>query len=132
MTVAPALPDVGPFSQMWVDAWNHHDVEGVLQHFHDDVLFTSPIAAKVVPSTGGVIRSKHALRAYWQQALQRIPDLRFEVETVHAGIDVLVIRYRNQRGVSVNEVLRFREGKVCEGHGTYPSDAHNPAGVQQR
>ena len=47
---------------------------------------------------------------------------------MHAGVDVLVIRYRNQKGVAVNEVLLFRGGKLREGHGTYPLDHQNPAG----
>jgi hypothetical protein len=40
---------------------NDHDVEAVLAHFHDDVLFSSPVAARLLPDTGGVARSKAAL-----------------------------------------------------------------------
>lgn len=32
------------FSEQWADAWNAHNVEAVLRHFHDDVVFTSPVA----------------------------------------------------------------------------------------
>jgi hypothetical protein len=28
----------------------------VLDHFHDDVVFTSPVAARMVPESGGVVR----------------------------------------------------------------------------
>lgn len=38
--------DATAFSQQWLQAWNAHDVESVLRHFHDDVVFTSPVAAK--------------------------------------------------------------------------------------
>ena len=111
--------DVATFSQRWVDAWNAHDVEAVLDHFADEVVFTSPIAAQVVPASGGRIEGKAALRDYWTRALSRRPDLHFTVEAVYEGIDVVVINYRNQRGHLVNEVLCFADGLVIEGHGTY-------------
>ncbi len=107
------------FSQQWVQAWNAHDVEAVLRHFDDDVVFTSPVAAKMLPETAGVVRGKSALRAYWATALQRVPDLRFTVEGVYQGIDTVVINYRNQDGGMVCEVLKFEGNLVCEGHGTY-------------
>ena len=77
------------FSKQWVGAWNAHDVESVLEHFHENV------------------------------ALQRIPNLRFVIEGVYQGIDTIVIMYRNQDDHLVNEVLRFNDDVVIEGHGTY-------------
>jgi ketosteroid isomerase-like protein len=113
------VDDPVSFSQQWVTAWNAHDVEAVLRHFHDDVVFTSPVVAEMLPDTAGIVRGKSALRAYWATAVQRIPDLHFVVEGVYRGIDTLVICYRNQNGGLVNEVLKFDEGLVVEGHGTY-------------
>lgn len=108
------------FARAWVQAWNAHDVEAVLSHFHDDVVFSSPVAAEMFPETAGLIRGKVALRRYWIEAVQRITDLRFGIEGVYQGIDTLVINYRNQNDGLVNEVLRFDDdGLVIEGHGTY-------------
>lgn len=98
---------------------NAHDVEAVLAHFHDDVLFTSPVAATILPETAGVVRGKPALRRYWTQAVQRIANLRFVVVAVYQGVDTVVIVYRNQDGGLVSEVLRFSGDVVVEGHGTY-------------
>ena len=114
-----SIPDPLSFSADWVAAWNAHDVEAVLAHFHDDVVFTSPTAARVVPASGGVVRGKQALREYWTAALRLVPDLHFVVERVHAGVSVLVLTYRNQVGGLVDEVLVFSDGLVVEGHGTY-------------
>ena len=112
--------DATAFSRQWVQAWNSLDVDAVLAHFHDDVMFTSPVAAEMYPETAGVIHGKADLRRYWTDALQRIPDLHFVVEAVYRGIDTIVITYRNQNGGLVNEVLRFGDdGLVIEGHGTY-------------
>lgn len=74
--------DAAAFSERWVRNWNAHDVEAVLTDFHDDVVFTSPVAATLFPETGGVVRSKEAWRRYWTEAVARIPDLRFTVEGV--------------------------------------------------
>lgn len=111
--------DAVTFSKQWVDAWNAHDVEAVLAHFHDDVVFTSPVAAKLFPETAGVVDGKPSLRRYWTEALQRIGNLRFTVEAVCQGIDTVVIVYRNQDDRLVSEVLRFNGDVVIEGHGTY-------------
>jgi len=107
------------FVDQWVRDWNALDIEGVLAHFADDVVFTSPVAARVQPGTAGVVRGKEALRAYWSLALTLVPDLHFEIVGTYVGIDTLVIHYRNQRGRLVCEVLTFDGGLVVEGHGTY-------------
>ena len=54
-----------------------HDVEAVLAHFRDDVVFTSPVAATLLPESAGRVDGKAALRTYWNLAVQRMPDLRF-------------------------------------------------------
>lgn len=103
----------------WLDAWNDHDVERVLAHFADDAVFTSPVAARAIPGSNGVVRGKNAIREYWSLALTKVPDLRFELVGTYVGVDTVVIHYRNQRGGLVNEVLTFQDGLVVQGHGTY-------------
>jgi hypothetical protein len=107
------------FTEQWVRAWNAHDIEAVLAHFAEDAVFSSPVAARVVPESGGVVRGKEALRAYWNTALTRLPDLHFEILATYVGVDTLVINYRNQRGGLVNEVLVFDGDQVVAVHGTY-------------
>ncbi len=114
-----ATPDPQAFAEEWVAAWNAHDVDAVLRHFHDDVVFSSPVAARMFPETGGVVRGKDSLRHYWTTALARMPDLHFEVLATYRGESALVVHYRNQGGGLVNEVLLFDGGLVREGHGTY-------------
>ena len=112
-------PDKDAFTREWLDAWNSHDVEAVLAHFHDDVVFSSPVAARVLPETGGVVHGKQAVRDYWNTALGVYPDLQFEGVATYQGESMLVINYRNHRGQLVNEVLAFDGDLVREGHGTY-------------
>ena len=111
--------ELGPFAERWLTAWNAHDLDAVLRLFHDDVVFTSPLAAKVVPESQGVIHGKPALRNYWTAALAQLPDLHFELTSLFAGVDTLLIGFRMNGGPERYEILRFRDDRVSEGHGTY-------------
>ena len=127
--------DWNAFAERWCADWNAHDLDRILSHFADDVVFTSPIAAGLLPETGGRLVGKAALRAYWEVGLSRIPDLHFTVERIFGGIDTLVIQYRNQKGASVSEVLRFENGiqglaQNLDARGTYAVGADNPAGLR--
>lgn len=118
------------FAQAWLTAWNNHDVEAVLGHFTEDVVFRSPAAMQLLADSDGVLRGKAELRSYWTQALAKIPDLRFELLGAYAGVDAVVIHYRNQKGGLVNEVLLFgADGLVREGYGTYLAADDNLAGA---
>jgi ketosteroid isomerase-like protein len=117
------------FVDSWERGWNGHDLEQVLSHFADDVIFTSPVAAQLLHDSDGVIRGKAALRDYWREGLRRIPDLRFEVLGVYVGVGTVVINYRNQAGGLVSEALMFDGTIVTQGHATYLGDDANPAGA---
>lgn len=100
------VPAPAAFARQWLAAWNRHDIEAVLEHFADDAVFTSPLAQEILDGDGKV-RGKASIRGYWEQALKRSPDLHFELVGVYAGVDALVINYRNHRGETVSEVLIF-------------------------
>lgn len=106
------------FVEQWVADWNAHDLEALLRHFSDDVVFASPVAVRLLGGDG-VIRGKDSLRRYWAEGIRRLPDLRFEVVGFYVGVHVLVINYRNQSGGLACEVLRFEGPLVKEGYGTY-------------
>jgi ketosteroid isomerase-like protein len=117
------------FAQVWERDWNAHDLEALLAHYADDVVFSSPVARQVLPDGNGVLRGKDELRRYWSEGLRRIPDLRFEVVAVYVGVETLMINYRNQSGNLVAEVLTFDGDRIVAGSGTYLDD-DNAAGVR--
>jgi ketosteroid isomerase-like protein len=91
----------------------------VLEHFADDVTFTSPTAARLIPASAGLIRGKEALRRYWSDALSRNPDLRFQLLGTYVGVDTIVISFRQQTRVVVTEVLVFDGPLVVSGHAAH-------------
>jgi hypothetical protein len=66
------------FANEWANHWNRRDVDAVLVHFAEAVVFSSPIAAKLTGRS--TVTGTHALRAYWELALAGIQSLRFVVD----------------------------------------------------
>ncbi|MEM1274014.1 MAG: nuclear transport factor 2 family protein [Pseudomonadota bacterium] len=114
--------DAQAFAQSWEDGWNSHDLTTIMAHYRDDIVFRSRKA--IAPTGQGELRGRAALRAYWAKALAHQPDLRFSVQDVFEGYEMLVITYLNHRGVRAAETLYFdAEGLVfqaaaCHGSGT--------------
>jgi ketosteroid isomerase-like protein len=94
------------FARTWVDAWNAHDVDRVLEHFAEDAEFYSPFIVTIAKEPTGRLVGKPAIRSYWSSALARIPDLRFELIDVLVGVDSVTIYYKGHRGL-VAETLFF-------------------------
>lgn len=97
--------DVNAFVRSWEEGWNSHDLDRIMAHYRKDIVFRSQ---KAVPLTGqGELKGIKDLRAYWAAALARQPDLRFEVQDVFEGHEMLVISYTNHRGILAAEVIYF-------------------------
>jgi hypothetical protein len=121
------------FAEEWQAGWNAHDVDRMLAHYTEDVVFQSPYVVHRFQQPTGEVRGKDALRAYWSSGLQQQPGLRFAVEDVRVSVDTLVINYRNQHGYAASEVLRFRGDLVCWGCGAYlPGDSLAATGSLDR
>ena len=103
----------------WVAGWDAPALAARVGPYTDDVVFTSPLAERFLPGSDGVAHGKDALRSYWTAGLAALPDLRFEVLEHYVGASTIVIRYRNQSGGVVCEVLEFDGELVRRGHGTY-------------
>ena len=111
-------PDAKHFADQWIAAWNARDLEAILSHYADGIVFLSPIAQRRLGN--GRVEGIDALRAYWALALASIPDLRFTLETVLEGHNCLTILYRNQMGTQVAETVEFgANGKVVRSSACY-------------
>jgi ketosteroid isomerase-like protein len=108
------------FAREWVDAWNAHDLDRVLSHYSHDFAMTSPFIAMMAGEPTGTLVGRDSIRGYWAKALERIPELHFELIEVLAGVDSITIYYRAVLGKRAAEVLFFDDnGKVCRGIAHY-------------
>ena len=93
----PTPQELEAFAADWYEAWNSHDLDRILGHYRDDVVFTSPLITQLTGDPSGRLHGKHALRDYFARGLERFPDLAFEPLLLTAGVDSVVLVY-----VSVN------------------------------
>ena len=108
------------FARRWIEDWNSHDLDVILGHWDDDVVFTSPLAARLMGDPSGTVRGKDALRAYWARGLAANPDLHFVLDTVYVGHDSVVIGYTNEHGHRCAELVVFGPaGQAVRGAGHY-------------
>jgi ketosteroid isomerase-like protein len=71
--------DSRAFAEVWVSEWNRKDVEAMLTHFSDDVVFASPRAEATLGSSR--VEGKTKLREYWTRAISRVETVTlFEIK----------------------------------------------------
>jgi hypothetical protein len=101
------------FAQQWVKAWNLHDLDKILAHYADDCELISPLVATVMNKPSGTLKGKEQIREYWEKALDRVPDLSFELIEVLTGVNSITIYYQTIFGRLAAEVMFFdRDRKV--------------------
>lgn len=99
------------FAAEWIDSWNAHDLEGILSHYAEDFEMSSPVIIQVAGEPSGTLRGKAAVGAYWQKALELIPDLKFELLSVLVGVNSITLHYKGARGRLAAEVFHFGPGR---------------------
>ena len=108
------------FAEEWIAAWNAHDLDRILSHYADGIVFLSPVAQRLVGT--GRVAGLADVRSYWKQGLAANPDLKFELIDALTGHDCVTILYRNHRGQTVAETCEFERGdKVVRSFACYSS-----------
>jgi ketosteroid isomerase-like protein len=77
------------FASEWIASWNSHDLDDILSHYSDDIEVTTPMIKLSTGVETGSLKGKKAVGEYWKKALDKIPDLHFELIEVTAGITLL-------------------------------------------
>lgn len=100
----------------WLACFERCDLDGLLALYADDAVHTSPKIRVRHPETGGVLRGKPAMRAWWAAAFERLPSLRYVPTSITADRDRVFMEYvRHVDGepdLPVAEVLEVREGLI--------------------
>ena len=100
----------------WFEAFNELHLEKLLSLYHDEAQHYSPKLKIRQPETNGLVSGKAALRAWWQDAFDRLPTLNYTPTTLTANDDRVFMEYiRRVAGepeMLVAEVLDIKNGKI--------------------
>lgn len=106
-------PEMNAFANDWINAWNSHDLNRILDHYTPDVEIYSPMIQMAAGVPGGFLKGKDSVSDYWAKALSRFPDLHFELIAVTRGVGSLSIYYKSILDKKAMETMVFNTaGKV--------------------
>ncbi|GAA4451790.1 nuclear transport factor 2 family protein [Rurimicrobium arvi] len=100
----------------WFAAFNRQDLEGLLALYDDAAEHFSPKLKIRQPETLGLISGKDALRRWWADAFERLPELHYEPVAFTSDTDRIFMEYiRSVPGepdMKVAEVLEIQNGRI--------------------
>lgn len=111
------------FAEEWLDAWNSHDLDKIMEHYSENIDFVSPIIQQMGINAEGKISTKDNLREYFSKALQKYSDLHFEFYHELRGAHSTVLFYRSVNNSFSAEYMELNnEGKVSKVRAHYKFD----------
>ncbi|MBV8252282.1 MAG: nuclear transport factor 2 family protein [Chitinophaga sp.] len=103
-------------AQTWLNAFNARNLEKLLSLYHDQAVHYSPKLKIRHPETNGLVSGKDALRKWWQDAFDRIPELHYQINTLTANDERVFMEYVRQvptePDMLVAEVLEIADGLI--------------------
>jgi hypothetical protein len=83
--------DPRKFAAAWIDSWNSHNLDRIMAHYSDSFEITTPMIKAALNIDTGTLQGKDAARKYWAAALQKVPDLHFELLDVTEGVGSIAL-----------------------------------------
>jgi hypothetical protein len=110
------LAELQAVAHAWFHAFNDHNLEELLSLYDDDAQHYSPKLKIRHPETEGLIKGKPALRAWWQDAFNRLPTLRYELIRLTPYENRVFMEYvrhvEGEENLYVGEMLELENGKI--------------------
>lgn len=96
-------------TETWLSDWNRHDLDAIMAHYADDVVFSSPFIVKLMGVSDGTLQGKAALRDYFANGLVAFPDLHFAFIQLLVGVNSLALFYHSVNNLQAVEIMRINE-----------------------
>jgi limonene-1,2-epoxide hydrolase len=100
----------------WFEAFNNHNLDQLLSLYDEKAQHFSPKLKTRKPETNGLVEGKEAMRAWWKDALDRFPSLKYQVTSITANENRVFMEYirsvNDEPDLLVAEVLDVRDGKI--------------------
>lgn len=107
----------------WIHAWNTHNLDLILKHYHEDVEFTSPFISRLTNRTDGTIRGRKDLGDYFARGLAAYPDLHFKLIRVLSGVRSCVLEYQSVNGLQAAEFMELDDDGLVRRVSAHYSEA---------
>ena len=106
---------ISKFTTEWLNAWNSHNLEAIMEHYSEDIDFISPIIKQMDTNKEGKISNKNDLQEYFSKALQKYPNLHFEFYHELQGVHSAVLFYKSVHNSLSAEYMEFdKEERICK------------------
>ncbi len=103
-------------AKLWLKAFNEHQLDALLELYDEHAEHFSPKLKIRNPETNGLIKGKAAMRAWWQDAFDRLPELYYHEERLTANDTCVFMEYTRKVGsepdMRIAEILEISNGKI--------------------
>lgn len=100
----------------WFETFNAKELEKLLSLYDEETIHYSPKLKIHKPESDGFVKGKEALRAWWQDAFERLPSLHYKVKSLTANGDRVFMEYirtvEGEDDLQVAEVLEIKDNKI--------------------
>jgi hypothetical protein len=100
----------------WFEGFNSKNLDLLLSLYDEHAEHFSPKLKIRKPETNGLIRGKSALREWWKDAFERLPELHYRPNYSIADEQSIFVEYvrtvPGEADLIVGEVLFFENGKI--------------------
>ncbi len=101
--------DALEIARNWLEDWNAHDLDRIISHYAEEIVFISPMVVKLLDSPSRSIEGKSALRNYFDRGLTVYPELEFKAIEILVGVSSLVIYYRSVKDLLAAEFMEINQ-----------------------
>ncbi len=103
-------------AERWIAAFNTKDLDGLLSLYHDNAQHFSPKLKVRKPETKGLIQGKPSMRAWWQDAFDRLPSLQYQLVRLTPYDNRVFMEYirkvEKEEDLYVGEMLEVKDGLI--------------------
>ena len=107
------LKELQSLVEDWIDAWNSRDLDRIMEHYADAVVFEANTVVRRWNRPDGTLRGIEELREHFRRGLELAPTIHFELEEVFSAPSGYAALYRRDNGNRVLDVVELDgEGKA--------------------
>jgi ketosteroid isomerase-like protein len=97
--------DAEAHAKDWIEAWNTRDLERILSHYSQNVVFEAETVKVRWKKADGKLHGIEELRKHFALGLELAPELKFEFERVFLAPSGYAILYRRENGNRVIDTI---------------------------